>query len=271
MRFIASTWLASLALLGWSSIAFAAPEPPTPSFGPSIDGFAAYVPQTSCDPSEKPGVAGFRDLLLGAYPGTRNLGIIRGCGVGGTSEHKEGRAFDWGVNYYNGNERDIAYTVIDWLLKSDQHGNACAMARRFGVMYMIWNRRIWGSYRAPNGSCASSGWSNYSGSNPHTDHVHLSFSWAGARKDTTWWDGGGPVCTPQTEVCNGKDDDCDGQVDEGLTRSCGTSVGECEEGTETCNAGKWGACEGAIGPQTEACDELDNDCDGQTDDDQVCE
>ncbi|MCB9585250.1 MAG: VCBS repeat-containing protein [Polyangiaceae bacterium] len=290
MRFT-SSWLAPLAVLVWSSIANAAPEPPTPSFGAAIDGFASYVGQTTCDPSEKPGVAGFRDLLLDTYPGTRNLGIIRGCSVGGTSEHKEGRAFDWGVNYYNGTERDIAYTVIDWLLKTDQHGNACAIARRFGVMYMIWNRQIWSAYRSPNGSCAASGWSGYSGSNPHTDHVHLSFSWAGARKDTTWWDGGGPVCTPHTEVCNGKDDDCDGQVDENATaevcngkdddcdgkidedlvRTCGSDVGECKQGHETCNAGKWGACEGAIGPQTEACDELDNDCDGETDDEQVCE
>ncbi|MEZ4369581.1 MAG: FG-GAP-like repeat-containing protein [Polyangiaceae bacterium] len=100
-----------------------------------------------------------------------------------------------------------------------------------------------------------------------------------------------PVCTPHTEVCNGKDDDCDGQVDEnatsevcngkdddcdgkideGLSRSCGSDVGECQSGTQTCSAGSWGACAGEVGPQTEACDELDNDCDGETDDDQVCE
>lgn len=43
MRFT-SSWLATLAVLGSSSIAYAAPEPPTPNFGPSIDGFALYVP-----------------------------------------------------------------------------------------------------------------------------------------------------------------------------------------------------------------------------------
>ncbi|MEZ4369586.1 MAG: hypothetical protein R3B07_02135 [Polyangiaceae bacterium] len=120
------------------------------------------------------------------------------------------------MNYYNGSERDIAYTVIDWLLKTDQHGNACALARRFGVMYMIWNKRIWGSYRSPNGSCASSGWSNYSGSNPHTDHVHLSFSWLARARTRP----GGMVAAPcarLTRKCNGKDDDCDGQVDENAT------------------------------------------------------
>jgi hypothetical protein len=57
------------------------------------------------------------------------------------------------------------------------------MARRLGVMYIIHNRRIWGSYRA------GEGWRPYVGANPHTDHVHFSFSWAGARKQTSYWDG----------------------------------------------------------------------------------
>ena len=36
--------------------------------------------------------------LLAAFPTTRSLGIVRACSVGGRSEHKEGRAFDWGVS-----------------------------------------------------------------------------------------------------------------------------------------------------------------------------
>ena len=78
---------------------------------------------------------------------------------------------------------DIARKVFTWLLRADASGRRWAMARRLGVMYIIHNRRIWGSYRADEG------WRPYVGTNPHTDHVHFSFSWAGARKQTSYWDG----------------------------------------------------------------------------------
>jgi hypothetical protein len=153
--------------------------PTAPDFGPGIDPYAAYEPQRDCDPTAKPGVVDFRDLVLAAYPGTQNLGISRACGSGGQSEHKEGRAWDWGVNV-NGQE-PMADDLIKWLHATDRHGNPHALARRFGIMYMIWNRRIWMANRA------DAGWQPYRGSNPHTDHIHFSFSWAGARKETSWW------------------------------------------------------------------------------------
>ncbi|MBI5502631.1 MAG: hypothetical protein HY907_20465, partial [Deltaproteobacteria bacterium] len=70
---------------------------------------------------------------------------------------------------------------------------------------------------------------------------------------------------PRTEDCNGLDDDCDGLTDESLpVGSCGTDEGECTAGTRECIAGAW-ACDGELGPTTEICDLLDNDCDAATD------
>jgi hypothetical protein len=83
----------------------------------------------------------------------------------------------------------------------------------------------------------------------------------------------GTSCTavagaPTAETCNNVDDNCNGTVDESLTRSCyggpsGTAgVGACRTGTETCSAGSWGTCAGEVRPATEVCDNVDNDCNG---------
>ena len=72
---------------------------------------------------------------------------------------------------------------------------------------------------------------------------------------------------PEEEVCNGLDDDCNGQADEEYPeqgQTCGTDVGECSYGLMLCVDGSL-VCEGAAGPSPDVCDGLDNDCDGEID------
>ena len=50
-------------------------------------------------------------------------------------------------------------------------------------MYVIWNKHSWNAYdRTP-------AWVPYTGANPHTDHIHISLSWDGALKRTSFWTG----------------------------------------------------------------------------------
>lgn len=67
------------------------------------------------------------------------------------------------------------------------------------------------------------------------------------------------------ETCNGVDDNCNGRIDENLTHVCGSAVGECVQGIQTCEKGSWGFCIGGITPRSEVCDGEDNDCDDLTD------
>ncbi len=78
----------------------------------------------------------------------------------------------------------------------------------------------------------------------------------------------GRVDSQGSESCNGKDDDCDGQFDEGLSNlgACGSNaVGICKLGTLACEAGGVVRCQNAVLPGIETCNNLDDDCDGTTD------
>ena len=71
---------------------------------------------------------------------------------------------------------------------------------------------------------------------------------------------------PKTaEICNGLDDDCDGDIDEGFgSETCG--VGACEVTVELCVDGETFGCIPGT-PGVEICDGIDNDCDGLVDED----
>ena len=166
-----------------ASAATVIPDPVSAVAAPAVtEGFSPYVPQDSCDPTIKPGTAALRALLMTTYGG-RDLGITRGCDIGTTSEHKEGRAFDWGLSAAVPAEMAIATQFLTWLLAPGPNGMAALNARRLGVMYVIWDGKIWGAYRSADG------WRPYTGGESHSDHIHISLSWNGAMKKTSWWTG----------------------------------------------------------------------------------
>ncbi len=71
-------------------------------------------------------------------------------------------------------------------------------------------------------------------------------------------------CVPGVEVCNGRDDDCDGAIDEDLGASnCGT--GACARMQLNCMNGATQTCTPGA-PAAESCNGIDDDCDGMVDD-----
>ena len=66
------------------------------------------------------------------------------------------------------------------------------------------------------------------------------------------------------ETCNGQDDNCNIEVDEGFGQlTCG--VGNCLHSVPACHKGTLQTCNPLEGAQAEVCDKADNDCDGLTD------
>lgn len=69
------------------------------------------------------------------------------------------------------------------------------------------------------------------------------------------------------EICDGKDNDCDGFIDNvpgtntPLVKNCRT---KCGSGVTSCHAGDWLVCSAPY-PTVEICDGKDNDCDGEID------
>jgi hypothetical protein len=167
-------------------------EPPEP--------YAVTSKPIGCDPTEKVGVRAFRDWVM-TNVGGGTLGIVRPCNVGKPSQHHVGSAWDWAANASKPEDQAMVARLLDWLLAGDPDGAMDAMLRRAGIAFMIWDGRIWGTWNRD--------WSPYDGDNPHTDHVHFSFSDDGANARTSFyrWIGTEPAPKPGPSPVGPDDED----------------------------------------------------------------
>ncbi len=121
---------------------------PEPTFSSAIDDYPARAVQV-CDPVAKPGVIGFRDIVVGAYgidgsitrPCASSVGVSR-------SDNNLGLVFDWSAQASSLIDVARVGELLKWLFETDEHRNPHARIRR---------------------------------------HVYFIFSAAGGAKSTTWW------------------------------------------------------------------------------------
>jgi hypothetical protein len=162
-----------------------------PAHAMPIEGYPSYDPQNRCSPAPKLGMVMLSEHLLRRYPGSGSSGISRSCTASGVSEHKEGRAFDWRLDATSERDQRYAADFLERLLAADRAGNANALARRMGIMYVIWDDRIWSAshgYRARDYLHAAC--QRVRGCSPtlrHRDHMHISLTRAAARGATSWY------------------------------------------------------------------------------------
>jgi hypothetical protein len=154
-----------------------------------IGPYARYEPQTACTVVVRKGTRAFVDQLKARYGG-RIIGITRPCNQGGQSEHKESRAVDWAIDARNAQQRQQFYRFFNEVTAT-VNGHTDARARMQGIMYVIWNDRIWAAWNGfeprpyLHASCSSV--EKCSPTLRHVDHVHISLSWDGANGLTGWY------------------------------------------------------------------------------------
>ncbi len=178
--------LALALTLGVSGLAVMSPVGAMP-----IEGFPSYQPQKTCSPKAKSGTLMLQKHLLSRYQGSGSLGISRTCSASGTSEHKEGRAFDWALNVKSKRDRGYARNFLHRLMATDKAGHRKALARRMGIMYLIWNDHIWSASKNYRKSQylhpACKRVRGCSKTLRHRNHMHISLTWRGARAKTSWY------------------------------------------------------------------------------------
>ena len=158
--------------------------------GLPVEDYAGYQPQTTCAKKPKPGTVALGTWLVATYGGAGGA-VNRPCTGSGTSEHKDGRAVDWTLDATDPADRKRARAFLAAAFATDADGNAAALARRMGIMYVIWNDHFYPAYHQfekegyLSSGCRSK--KRCSTTLRHRDHMHISLSKAGGKGLTSFY------------------------------------------------------------------------------------
>lgn len=78
-------------------------------------------------------------------------------------------------------------------------------------------------------------------------------------------------CVKQNSILNNSNGLGSNLCQNGAIRSCGSDIGECVKGNQTCSNGVWGNCTNSVNAVNETCDGKDNNCNDQIDEGGICQ
>ena len=155
-----------------------------------LEDYAPYQPQTRCSPTAKPGTTQLSRWIVYRFDGGYGP-ISRACTSGGTSEHKEGRAFDWTLDATKKADRLRAAAMLERIFRARKDGEEHVLARRMGIMYIIWNDHMYSAYdhfeRSDYLSSSCTTKAGCSKTLRHRNHMHISLTRKAARAETSWY------------------------------------------------------------------------------------
>ncbi|MBI1946091.1 MAG: hypothetical protein HYS27_10365 [Deltaproteobacteria bacterium] len=154
----------------------------------------------NCSGGATDGALTLRDHLLGYFPQIASVGIYNCRVIAGTNSmslHGVGRALDIMIPTVGGDaDNDLGDPIAAWLIE-----NAAAI----GMQTIIWDHSIWRVTYDPRIH-------EYTGSNPHVDHLHVEINVAAGNENQPWFDApfGPAACAALTggESVIDNGDDC---------------------------------------------------------------
>lgn len=162
---------------------------PAAAYTEAPEAYARYQPEDGCRARPMPGTRRLATWMDRTFTGGTPVASMRPCDRS-TSEHQDGRAIDWSMDASRRADRREVKRFLRTLFVADSDGHRHALARRMGVMYVIWNDSMWSAYPSKGADSfqrRSYGCACGSVTTRHRDHVHVSLGRPGARAVTSWY------------------------------------------------------------------------------------
>ena len=165
----------------WAPVASAYTEAP--------EDYASYQPENACRDRPRAGTRQLAAWINKGFGGGAAVASLRRCDRS-TSEHQDGRAIDWSMDARRKVDRREVRRLLDRLFAAEKGDEAHALARRMGIMYLIWDDQMYSAYRtggADHFERRDYGCGCGSTTQRHRDHVHISLGLPGGRGATSWY------------------------------------------------------------------------------------